>query len=174
MGGVVLSWGLLGFVFSRNAVTLGTGVLFGGALLALSTFSLKIWRQGNQAFHLCLDKLAIQLMIIQSGLGNRILLSPITIILCFSQSSTLILCSTFSEEIKANADDLKHAYSQQPFAGTTFGLTLWLTKKVIPTGFFVVISAAMLCFLFICNDIWRKPTTKEVAEICWCQFITRN
>jgi hypothetical protein len=48
-GGVVLSGGLLGFVFSRNAVTLGTSVLFGGALLALSTFSLKIWRQGKSS-----------------------------------------------------------------------------------------------------------------------------
>ncbi|XP_041028630.1 protein FATTY ACID EXPORT 1, chloroplastic isoform X3 [Juglans microcarpa x Juglans regia] len=48
-GGLVLSGGLLGFVFSRNPVTLSTGVLFGGALLALSTFSLKIWRQGKSS-----------------------------------------------------------------------------------------------------------------------------
>ncbi|KAL0004786.1 hypothetical protein SO802_012347 [Lithocarpus litseifolius] len=45
----VLSGGLLGFVFSRNLATLSTGVLFGGALLALSTFSLKIWRQGKSS-----------------------------------------------------------------------------------------------------------------------------
>ena len=49
-GGLVLSGGLLGFVFSRNLATLSTGVLFGGALLALSTFSLKIWRQGKSSF----------------------------------------------------------------------------------------------------------------------------
>ena len=48
-GGLVLSGGLLGFVFSRNLATLSTGVLFGGALLALSTFSLKIWRQGKSS-----------------------------------------------------------------------------------------------------------------------------
>jgi uncharacterized membrane protein (UPF0136 family) len=49
-GGIVLSGGLIGFVFSKNAVSLGTGVLYGGALLALSTFSLKIWRQGKSSF----------------------------------------------------------------------------------------------------------------------------
>ncbi|KAJ6933176.1 protein FATTY ACID EXPORT 1 [Populus alba x Populus x berolinensis] len=49
-GGVVISGGLIGFVFSKNAVSLGTGVLYGGALLALSTFSLKIWRQGKSSF----------------------------------------------------------------------------------------------------------------------------
>lgn len=48
-GGLVLSGGLLGFVFSRNPTTLSTGVLFGGALLALSVFSLKIWRQGKSS-----------------------------------------------------------------------------------------------------------------------------
>ncbi|GAB4846930.1 hypothetical protein Ancab_025940 [Ancistrocladus abbreviatus] len=48
-GGIVLTGGLLGFVFSRNLTTLSTGVLFGGALLALSTISLKIWRQGKSS-----------------------------------------------------------------------------------------------------------------------------
>ncbi|GLT88173.1 hypothetical protein SLE2022_062080 [Rubroshorea leprosula] len=45
-GGIVLSGGLIGFIFSRNPSTL----LFGGALLALSTFSLKIWSQGKSSF----------------------------------------------------------------------------------------------------------------------------
>ncbi|KAG8372020.1 hypothetical protein BUALT_Bualt12G0023300 [Buddleja alternifolia] len=48
-GGLVLSGGLVGFVFSRNPVTLSSGVLFGGALLALSTFSMKVWRQGKSS-----------------------------------------------------------------------------------------------------------------------------
>lgn len=48
-GGLVLGGGLAGFVFTRNPTTLGTGVLFGGALLALSTFSLKVWRQGKSS-----------------------------------------------------------------------------------------------------------------------------
>lgn len=48
-GGLVLSGGLAGFIFSRNPATLITGVLSGGALLALSTFSLKVWRQGKSS-----------------------------------------------------------------------------------------------------------------------------
>lgn len=48
-GGVVLSGGVLGFVFTRNVSTLSSGVLYGGSLLALSTFSLKIWRQGKSS-----------------------------------------------------------------------------------------------------------------------------
>lgn len=50
LGGFVLSGGLVGFIFSRNSSTLGTAMLFGGALLALSTFSLKFWRQGKLSF----------------------------------------------------------------------------------------------------------------------------
>ncbi|KAL9368994.1 hypothetical protein Peur_040193 [Populus x canadensis] len=121
-GGVVLSGGLLGFVFSRNAVTLGTGVLFGGALLALSTFSLKIWRQGKSslpfvlgqavfAAALCWNNFRAYSLVDKEGNSNRIF--------CCHQCCNAVL-------------------------------------------------------LFICNDIWRKPTTKEVAGICWCQFIIRN
>jgi len=92
-GGLVLSGGLLGFVFSRNPATLTTGVLYGGALLALSIFSLKIWRQGKSSLPFIL--------------GQAVL-------------SALLLWKNFQ------------AYS--------------LTKKVFPTGFYAVISAAMLCF----------------------------
>ncbi|XP_030494307.2 protein FATTY ACID EXPORT 1, chloroplastic [Cannabis sativa] len=48
-GGIVLSGGVLGFIFSRNLATLTTGLLYGGALLALSTFSLMIWREGKSS-----------------------------------------------------------------------------------------------------------------------------
>ncbi|KAK9987321.1 hypothetical protein SO802_032272 [Lithocarpus litseifolius] len=58
-GGLVLSGGLLGFVFSRNLATLSTGVLFGGALLALSTFILKIWRQGKSSLPFILGQAAL-------------------------------------------------------------------------------------------------------------------
>lgn len=47
-GGLVLGGGLFGLIFSRNPATLRTA-LIGGALLALSTFSLKIWRQGKSS-----------------------------------------------------------------------------------------------------------------------------
>ena len=45
-----MSGGLLGFAFSRNLTSLSTGVLYGGGLLALSTLSMKIWRQGKSSF----------------------------------------------------------------------------------------------------------------------------
>ncbi|KAL7138424.1 hypothetical protein ABFS83_10G162700 [Erythranthe nasuta] len=48
-GGLVLGGGVLGFIFSRNPVSLRNGVLFGGALLALSTISLKVWKQGKSS-----------------------------------------------------------------------------------------------------------------------------
>ncbi|CAA6671689.1 unnamed protein product [Spirodela intermedia] len=43
-GAIVLSGGLIGYLFSRNLATLGTGFLFGLPLLSLSCFSLKVWR----------------------------------------------------------------------------------------------------------------------------------
>ncbi|KAJ8440448.1 hypothetical protein Cgig2_013607 [Carnegiea gigantea] len=46
-GGFVLAGGLIGSIFSRNLATLGSGVFFGGAILALSTISLKVWREGK-------------------------------------------------------------------------------------------------------------------------------
>lgn len=51
-GGFVLTGGLLGSIFSRNLATLGTGVLFGGAILAFSTISLKVWKEGKSSFPL--------------------------------------------------------------------------------------------------------------------------
>jgi uncharacterized membrane protein (UPF0136 family) len=49
LGGVVLTGGIIGFLFSRSPATLASGVLFGGALLFLSTLSLKVWRQGKSS-----------------------------------------------------------------------------------------------------------------------------
>ena len=47
-GGMVLSGGLISLIFSRNPSAL-TSLISGGALLALSTLSLKIWRQGKSS-----------------------------------------------------------------------------------------------------------------------------
>ncbi|KAJ7976723.1 protein FATTY ACID EXPORT 1, chloroplastic [Quillaja saponaria] len=58
-GGLVLSGGIIGFTFSRNPATLSSGVLFGGALLFLSTFSLKIWRQGKSSLPFILGQAAL-------------------------------------------------------------------------------------------------------------------
>ncbi|KAG9144719.1 hypothetical protein Leryth_022916 [Lithospermum erythrorhizon] len=58
-GGLVLGGGLVGFIFSRNLSTLSTGVIFGGALLALSTMSLKVWRQGKSSLPFILGQAAL-------------------------------------------------------------------------------------------------------------------
>ncbi|KAJ6943037.1 hypothetical protein NC652_008740 [Populus alba x Populus x berolinensis] len=110
-GGIVFSGGLIGFVLSKNAVSLGTGVLYGGALLALSTFSLKIWRQGKSSFPFVL--------------GQAVLAAA----LCWNNF---------------------RAYS--------------LTKKLIPTGFFAVISAAMLCFYSYVMISGGNPPPKKLQS----------
>ncbi|XP_077227871.1 protein FATTY ACID EXPORT 1, chloroplastic-like [Tasmannia lanceolata] len=92
-GGLVLSGGLVGFLFSRNPTTLTTGVLFGGALLTLSIYSLKVWRQGKSNFPLIFGQAAL---------------------------AAALLGKNFQ--------------------------TYSLTKKLFPTGFYAVVSAAMLCF----------------------------
>ncbi|KAA8517167.1 hypothetical protein F0562_017460 [Nyssa sinensis] len=107
-GGLVLSGGLLGFVFTRNPATLGAGVLFGVALLALSTFSLKVWRQGKSSLPFIL--------------GQAVL-------------SATLLWKNFQ--------------------------TYSLTKKLFPTGFYAVISAAMLCFyLYVVMSGGNPPPKK--------------
>ncbi|XP_028766648.1 protein FATTY ACID EXPORT 1, chloroplastic isoform X2 [Neltuma alba] len=58
-GGFVLSGGIIGFLLSRSTATLSNGVLFGGALLFLSTFSLKVWRQGKSSLPFILGQAAL-------------------------------------------------------------------------------------------------------------------
>ncbi|KAL2952630.1 hypothetical protein AAZX31_19G122000 [Glycine max] len=58
-GGFVLTGGIIGFLFSRSPATLGSGVLFGGALLFLSTFSMKVWRQGKSSLPFILGQAAL-------------------------------------------------------------------------------------------------------------------
>ncbi|KAI3412528.1 uncharacterized protein J3R85_017228 [Psidium guajava] len=62
-GGLVFSGGLLGFIFSRNPTALGNGVLFGGAILALSTLSLKIWRKGKSSLPFILGQIVLSAVI---------------------------------------------------------------------------------------------------------------
>ncbi|XP_031261078.1 protein FATTY ACID EXPORT 1, chloroplastic isoform X2 [Pistacia vera] len=47
-GSLVLGGGLIGLIFSRNPATF-RNIIIGGALLTLSTFSLKTWRQGKSS-----------------------------------------------------------------------------------------------------------------------------
>ncbi|KAK4281916.1 hypothetical protein QN277_013360 [Acacia crassicarpa] len=58
-GGIVLSGGIIGFLFTRSTATLSNGVLFGGALLFLSTFSLKVWRNGKSSLPFILGQAAL-------------------------------------------------------------------------------------------------------------------
>ncbi|CAL5420770.1 unnamed protein product [Camellia sinensis] len=58
-GGLFLSGGLIGFIFTRNPTTLRTDALFGAALLSLSTLSLKVWRQGKSSFPFILGQAVI-------------------------------------------------------------------------------------------------------------------
>lgn len=60
IGGYVITGGIIGFLFSRSPATLISGVLFGGALLFLSTLSLKVWRQGKSSLPLILGQAGIR------------------------------------------------------------------------------------------------------------------
>ncbi|XP_073154315.1 protein FATTY ACID EXPORT 1, chloroplastic isoform X2 [Henckelia pumila] len=63
-GGIVLSGGLVGFIFTRNPVNLRTSVLFGGALLALSIYSLKVWRQGKSSLPFILGQSVLSMALL--------------------------------------------------------------------------------------------------------------
>nr|VDD10602.1 unnamed protein product [Brassica rapa] len=91
-GGLVMSGGLLGFAFSRNLTSLSTGVLYGGALLALSTLSMKIWRQGKSSFPYILGQAvlsAVTKKLFPAGLLAVIL---VTFFLCLFHCSAAMLC----------------------------------------------------------------------------------
>ncbi|XP_043690530.1 protein FATTY ACID EXPORT 1, chloroplastic-like [Telopea speciosissima] len=110
-GGLVLSGGLAGFVFSRNVTTLITGMLFGGALLALSTTSLKVWRQGKSSLPFILGQAALAAAL----LGN-------------------------------------------------YYRTYSLTKKLLPAGFYAIVSAAMLCFFSYVVISGGNPPPKKLKS----------
>ncbi|XP_042483686.1 protein FATTY ACID EXPORT 1, chloroplastic-like isoform X2 [Macadamia integrifolia] len=110
-GGLVLSGGLVGFLFSRNITTLSTGMLFGGALLALSTTSLKFWKQGKSSLPFILGQAALAAAL----LGKHY--------------------KTYS-----------------------------LTKKFLPTGFYAIVSAAMLCFYSYVLISGGNPPPKKLKS----------
>ncbi|XP_068656044.1 protein FATTY ACID EXPORT 1, chloroplastic [Aristolochia californica] len=108
-GGFVLTGGLAGFFISRNPTTLFNGILFGGALLGLSTYSLKVWRQGKSCVPFILGQAAFAAALLWKNL---------------------------------------QMYS--------------LTKKLFPTGFFAVVSAAMLCFYTYVMVSGGNPPPKKL------------
>ncbi|KAH7674266.1 TMEM14 family protein [Dioscorea alata] len=109
-GGIVFGAGLIGSLFSRSLSPLVTGTLFGGAILVLSTCSLKIWRQGKSSLPFILGQAAIAAAFLR-----------------------------------------KHyqVYS--------------LTKNAFPSGFFILMSAAMLCFYSYVLIAGGNPPPKKLA-----------
>ncbi|KAJ0956203.1 putative TMEM14 family protein [Helianthus annuus] len=110
-GGIVLSGGLIGFIFSRNTASLMTGGLYGGALLALSVLSLKIWKQGQSSTPFILGQLGIAAALLWKNI------------------------QTYS-----------------------------LTKKILPTGFHIVLSTAMLCFYTYVIVSGGNPPPKKLKS----------
>ncbi|KAJ6818223.1 protein FATTY ACID EXPORT 1, chloroplastic [Iris pallida] len=110
-GGIIFSGGLVGFLFSRNPASLTTGVMLGGAILAMGVISLKVWRKGLSSVPLILGQAAL--------------------------AATLMW---------------KH-------------LQLYsLTKKIFPTGFYVILSAAMLSFYaYVLISGGNPPPKKKLA-----------
>ncbi|XP_071686532.1 protein FATTY ACID EXPORT 1, chloroplastic-like isoform X2 [Rutidosis leptorrhynchoides] len=115
-GGIVLIGGLVGYIFSRNTAVLMTGGLYGGAVLALSILSLKIWSQGQSSIPFILG---------QTGVAAALLWKNI---------------QTYS-----------------------------LTKKILPTGFSIVLSAAMLCFYSYVMLSGGNPPPKKLKSVAASQ-----
>uniref|UniRef100_A0A251U4I8 Putative TMEM14 family n=1 Tax=Helianthus annuus TaxID=4232 RepID=A0A251U4I8_HELAN len=111
VSGIVLSGGLIGFIFSRNTASLVTGGLYGGALLALSVLSLKIWKQGQSSTPFILGQLGIAAALLWKNI------------------------QTYS-----------------------------LTKKILPTGFHIVLSTAMLCFYTYVIVSGGNPPPKKLKS----------
>ncbi|KAK9929017.1 hypothetical protein M0R45_026127 [Rubus argutus] len=91
-GGMVLSGGLIGFIFSRNTATLGSGILFGGALLALSTFSLKIWRQGKSSLPFILGQAALAAVLLWKNLQTYLVTKKVFPTGFYAAVSAAMIC----------------------------------------------------------------------------------
>lgn len=110
-GGIVFSGGLVGFLFTRNPASLTTGVMLGGAILAMGVMSLKVWRKGLSSVPMILGQAALAATLMWKNL---------------------------------------QVYS--------------LTKKIFPTGFYVTLSAAMLCFYaYVIISGGNPPPKKKLA-----------
>ncbi|CAL9107000.1 unnamed protein product [Musa acuminata var. zebrina] len=105
-GGLLFAGGLVGFIFSRNA----TAMIYGGAILALSVLSLKVWRTGRSSLPFILGQAAFSAALLWK---------------------------------------LLQAYS--------------LSKKVFPTGLYIFLSAAMICFYSYVLISGGNPPPKKLA-----------
>ncbi|KAL1821027.1 hypothetical protein DCAR_0417401 [Daucus carota subsp. sativus] len=91
-GGFVLSWGLIGSIFTRNLSTLGNGLLFGGALLALSIYSLKVWRQGKSSIPFVLGQAALSAVLLWKNLQSYTMTKNFFPIFLYAAVSAAMLC----------------------------------------------------------------------------------
>ncbi|KAF3581127.1 hypothetical protein DY000_02032413 [Brassica cretica] len=91
-GGLVMYEGLLGFAFSRNPSSLSTGVLYGGGLLALSTLSMKIWRQGKSSFPYILDQAVLSAVVFWKNFTAYSMTKKLFSAGLFSVVSAAMLC----------------------------------------------------------------------------------
>uniref|UniRef100_A0A7N0RCW1 Protein FATTY ACID EXPORT 1, chloroplastic n=1 Tax=Kalanchoe fedtschenkoi TaxID=63787 RepID=A0A7N0RCW1_KALFE len=91
-GSTILIGGLVGFIFSRNVSTLYNGVLSGGALLALSTTSLKIWRQGKSSFPFILGQAVISVAVMWNNYQSYLLTKKIFPTAFYAAISAAMLC----------------------------------------------------------------------------------
>lgn len=91
-GGFVLSWGLIGSIFSRNLSTLGNGLLFGGALLALSIYSLKVWRQGKSSIPFVLGQAVLSAVLLWKNIQSYTMTKKVFPIFVYAAVSAAMLC----------------------------------------------------------------------------------
>ncbi|KAF5183485.1 Fatty acid export 1 protein [Thalictrum thalictroides] len=94
-GGIVLSGGLVGSLFSKNLMTLGVGVLFGGSLLALSTFSLKVWKQGKSSLPFILGQAALSAVLLWKYLPTYTMTKTVFPAGFYALVSAAMLCFYF-------------------------------------------------------------------------------
>ncbi|PIA41729.1 hypothetical protein AQUCO_02200274v1 [Aquilegia coerulea] len=94
-GGIVLSGGLVGSLFSRNLTTLGVGVAFGGSLLALSTFSLKVWKQGKSSLPFILGQAALSAVLLWKYLPTYAMTKTVFPAGFYALISAAMLCFYF-------------------------------------------------------------------------------
>ncbi|KAH9679557.1 protein FATTY ACID EXPORT 1 [Citrus sinensis] len=160
-GGLVLGGGLFGLIFSRNPATLRTA-LIGGALLALSTFSLKIWRQGKSSLPFILGQAVMAsetIFLYKMGELNQ--LAPKSI-LVGSTGIISVMCTFFNAYLTVShlcdLAVLSAVLLRQNFEAYS------LTKKLFPTGFYAAISAAMLCFYSYVVASGGNPPPKKLKS----------
>ncbi|XP_044471118.1 protein FATTY ACID EXPORT 1, chloroplastic-like [Mangifera indica] len=90
-GGLVLSGGLIGLIFSRNPATF-RNIIIGGALLTLSTFSLKTWRQGKSSLPHILGQAVLSAILLWKNFETYTLTKKLIPTALYAAISAAMLC----------------------------------------------------------------------------------